>query len=280
MGVIRVKKLSIRVAILGLVIGVIGVFYFGFVNPAPSDTVNETKTIQVTDINKISLESRSSSVHFYPSTSDVLTVHLYGHSSRKDQVLSVSKSGDTAMINIGHKKDYMFNISFFDFNGLQVDVEVPQKMYSEITGHSSAGPIEIQQISAGRFDLDSSAGSIKAEDLKGDVTAHSSAGSINLTNIEGKLNLDSSAGSVNVRLKAITHDITAHSSAGSVQIVTEQQPESLQLNARSSAGSVKTNLANVLYSTNERDRVNGSIGSGGPKLQLDSSAGSVSINKQ
>ncbi|WP_416829278.1 DUF4097 family beta strand repeat-containing protein [Ectobacillus polymachus] len=274
------KKLSIRIAILGLVIGVIGVFCFGFVNPAPSVTVDETKTIQVTDINKISLESRSSSVHFYPSTSDVLTVHLYGQSSRKDQVLSVSKSGDTAMINIGHKKDYMF-FTFFGFvnKGLQVDVEVPQKMYSEITGRSSAGHIEIQQISAGRFDLDSSAGSIKADDLKGDVTAHSSAGSINLTNIEGKMDLDSSAGSVNVRLKAITHDITAHSSAGSIQIVTEQQPESLQLNARSSAGSVKSNLANILYSTNERDRVNGSIGSGGPKLQLDSSAGSVSINK-
>lgn len=275
------KKLSVRVAILGLVIGVIGVFYFGFVNPASSVTVNETKTIQVKDINNISLESRSSSVHFYPSTSDVLTVHLYGKSSRKNLALSVSKHGDTAIIDIGPKKDYMFQTSFFGFmNEVQVDVEVPQKMYSEITGHSSAGHIEIKQISAGRFDLDSSAGSIKAEDLKGDVTAHSSAGSINLTNIEGNLDLDSSAGSVKVRLKDITHDITAHSSAGSVKIMTEQQPDSLRLNARTSAGSVKTNLANVMYSTKERDRVNGSIGKGGPKLQLDSSAGSVTINKQ
>lgn len=274
------KRLSIP--IIGLVIGVIGVFYFGFVNPAPSATVNETKTIQVEDINKISLESRLSSVHFYPSTSDVLTVHLYGKSSQKDMVLSVSKSGDATIINIGPKKDFMFHTSFLGFmnNSLQVDVEVPQKMYSEITGHSSAGSIEIQQISAARFDLDSSAGSIKAEDLKGDVTAHSSAGSITLSNIEGNLNLDSSAGSVNIRLKAITHDITAHSSAGSIQVVTEQQPESLQLDARTSAGNININLANVLYSTKERDRVNGSIGLSGPKLRLDSSAGSVSINKQ
>ncbi|MDQ0200759.1 DUF4097 family beta strand repeat-containing protein [Neobacillus ginsengisoli] len=276
------KKLSIVAALFGLVIGVIGVFYYGFAHPASSVTVNETKTIQVKDINKINLESRSSSVHFYPSASDVLTVHLHGKTSRKDLVFSVSKSGDTALIDIGPKNDHVFHLSLFEFmnNNLQADVEVPQKMYSELTGHSQAGSIDIRQLSAGRMDLDSSAGSIKGEDLKGDVTAHSSAGSIKLTNIEGKMDLSSSAGSVDVEVKAITQDITAHSSAGSVRIVTGKQPESLQLNLQTSAGSVNVNLANVSYSTKEHDRVLGSIGSGGPKLQLESSAGSVSINKK
>lgn len=276
------KKLSIVAALLGLVIGIIGVFYYGFVHPASSVTVNETKTMQVKDINKISLESRSSSVHFYPSTSDVLTVHLHGKTSRKDLVFSVSKNGDTAIIEIGPKNDHIFHLSLFEFlnNNLQADVEVPQKMYSELTGHSQAGSIEIQQISAAHFDLDSSAGSIKGEDLKGDVTARSSAGSIKLTNIEGKLDLNSSAGSVEVQLKAITNDITAHSSAGSVRIVTEQQPDSLQLNLQTSAGSANVNLANVSYRTKEHDLVIGFIGLGGPKLQLESSAGSVSINKK
>jgi DUF4097 and DUF4098 domain-containing protein YvlB len=276
-----VKKLSIVAAILGLVIGVIGVFYYGFVHPASAVAVNETKTIQVKDINKINLESRSSSVHFYPSKTDALTVHLHGKTSRKDLVFSVSKSGETAMIDIGPKNDHKFHLSLFEFmnNHLQADVEVLEKIYSELTGRSQAGSIEIRQISAGRINLDSSAGSIKGEDLKGDVTAHSSAGSIKLTNIEGKMDLTSSAGSVDVQVKAITRDITASSSAGSVRIVTGQQPESLQLNLQTSAGSVNINLANVSYTTKEHDRVIGSIGSGGPKLQLESSAGSVSINK-
>lgn len=273
------KKISVGAAFLGLVIGIIGVFYFGFIHPASSIRVNETKTIQVKDINKISLESRLSSVHFYPSKTDVLIVHLKGKTSRKDLVFSVSKNGDTAMIDIGPKNDYRIHFSLFEFmyNSLQVDVEVPQKMYSELTGRSSAGSIDIQQISASHFDLDSSAGSIKGEDLKGDVTADSSAGSINLVNTDGELFLNSSAGSVNVQLKAVTHDITAHSSAGSVRIEIKQQPTALQLNLQTSAGSANVNLPNVSYSTKEHNRVIGSIGSGGPKLQLESSAGSVTI---
>ncbi|WHY88657.1 DUF4097 family beta strand repeat-containing protein [Neobacillus novalis] len=277
------KKFSIVAAILGLVIGVIGVVAYGYTHDNFSTvTIDETKTINAKDINKIELESRLSSVHFYPTNSDVITVHLHGETSKKNIVLSVSTSGETAKIDIEPKNDSLFQFSPFEFmtKQLQADVEIPQKMYSELKGHASAGSITIEQISANHFDLDSSAGSIKANDLKGDVTAHSSAGSMKLTNIEGKLDLTDSAGSIDVKLKAITHDIYASISAGSVRIVTEQQPESLQMDLRTSAGHVDVNLANVSYSTKERDRVIAFIGSGGPKLKLESSAGSVSINKK
>jgi DUF4097 and DUF4098 domain-containing protein YvlB len=210
----------------------------------------------------------------------VITVHLHGGTSKKDLVFSVSSSGETAIINIGPKNDTFFHFSPFEFmaNHLQVDVEVPQKMYSVLKGHSKAGSITVEQISANHFDLDSSAGSIKANDLKGNVTAHSSAGSMKFTNIVGKLDLTDSAGSIDVQLKAITHDIYASSSAGSVRIVTEQQPVSLQMNLQTSAGHVDVNLANVSYNTKDRDRVIAAIGSGGPQLKLQSSAGSVAIN--
>lgn len=277
------KKYSIVAAILGLVIGVIGVVVYGFTHDNFSTvTLDESKTINAKDINKIELESRLSNVHFYPTKSDVITVHLHGETSKKNIELSVSTSGETAIIDIGPKNDSLFHFSPFEFmtKQLQADVEIPQKMYSELKGHSLAGSITIEQISANHFDLDSSAGSIKANDLKGDVTAHSSAGSIKLTNIDGKLDLTDSAGSIDVQLKAIAHDIYASSSAGSVRIVTEQQPESLQMNLRTSAGHVDVNLANVSYNTKDRDRVIASIGSGGPQLKLESSAGSVSINKK
>lgn len=277
------KKYSIVAAILGLVFGVIGVVAYGYTHDNFSTvTLDETKTINAKDINKIDFESRLASVHLYPTKSDVITVHLHGGTSKKNIVLSVSTSGETATIDIGPKNDSLFQFSPFEFmtKQLQADVEVPQKMYSELKAHSQAGSITIEQISADHFDLDSSAGSIKANDLKGDVTAHSSAGSIKLTNIEGKLDLTDSAGSIDVQLKAITHDIFASSSAGSVRIVTEQQPESLQMNLGTSAGHVDVNLANVAYNTKDRDRVIASIGSGGPQLKLQSSAGSVTINKK
>ncbi|WP_312472043.1 DUF4097 family beta strand repeat-containing protein [Neobacillus sp.] len=277
------KKYSIVAAILGLVIGVIGVVAYGYTHDNYSTvTIDETKTINAKDINKIVLESSLASVHFSPTKSDDITVHLHGGTSKKDLVFSVNTSGDTAKIEIRKKNDHLFQFSPFGFmtNELQADVEVPQKMYSELKGHSQAGSITVEQISANHFDLDSSAGSIKANDLKGDVTAHSSAGSMKLTNIEGKLDLTDSAGSIDVQLKAISHDIYASSSAGSVRIVTEHQPESLQMNLQTSAGHVDVNLSNVSYNTKDRDRVIASIGSGGPKLKLQSSAGSVSVNKK
>lgn len=87
-----------------------------------------------------------------------------------------------------------------------------------------------------------------------------------------------SGGSINIELKDISHDISAHSSAGSVRIVTGNPPKALQLNLQTSVGSANVNLPNVSYSTKEHDRVIGSIGTGVRMLQLESSAGSVSIN--
>lgn len=280
------RKLFVIAAFLGLIIGLFGMYYFGYAHGALGVTgkagvsIDQTKSIPAKEISKIALESNLSSVHFYPSKSNQLTVHLKGTAADKNIVFSVNKSGDTANIEVGIKQKH-FSLSFSNFmmDHLQTYVEVPNKIYREIRGHSQAGSIHIEQLAANHFDLDSSAGSITAEDLKGDVTAHSSAGSLNLTNTVGRLNLTDSAGSIEIHLKDITHDITAHSSAGSVRLFTDNQPKALQLNLHTSAGSANVNLPNVSYSTKDHNRVVGSIGTGGPMLQLESSAGSVSINQ-
>jgi DUF4097 and DUF4098 domain-containing protein YvlB len=277
------KKLAVIAAAFGLVFGVTGVVGYATVHGSYSTyTIDKTKTIKSDDISNIQFDSSLSGVHIYPTKSDKITVHIHGGTARKNIVFTVDANGNTANIEIRDKTERLFNFFPFEFitNNLKVKLEVPQKVYNHFQAHSKAGSITMEQMAANHFDLHSSAGSINVENSKGDLTAHASAGSMKMINMDGTLNLTDSAGSIDVQLKSITHDITAESSAGSVRIVTQQEPKALQMNLHTSAGHVDLNLPGAAFTTKEHDNVIGTIGSGGPMVQLGSSAGSVSIKKQ
>jgi DUF4097 and DUF4098 domain-containing protein YvlB len=273
------KKLAIIVALFGLVFGVTGVATYASIHGGLATyKIDETKTINVKDINSIKFDARLAGVHIYPTDSDKITAHLHGGTNRKDVELTAKANGNTAVIEVRPKKEYM--ITFFSFNDLKIDLEIPKKTYHQFQAHSSAGSITMEQVAADHFDLHSSAGSITVENSRGDLTAHSSAGSIKLINMDGKLDLTDSAGSIDIKVKSILHDIRAKSSAGSVRIVTEQEPKNLQMDLHTSAGNVDVGLPGASFSIKEHQNAIGSIGSGGPMVQLNSSAGSVSIQKQ
>lgn len=276
------KKILMFAAIFGLIFGVAGVLGYGMLHGSYSnETIDQTKTITAKGIDRININSHLSGVHISQTASDNITVRLHGGTPKKDIVFTAKANGDTATIEIRHQHDRMFNFFPFEFMGnrLKVELEVPKKIYKQLKVHSKAGGITVEDVSANQFDLHSSAGGILVQDLKGNVTAHSSAGSIMVNNIDGKLDLSDSAGSIDVNLKSIKHGIKAKSSAGSVRIEIQQEPKNLQFNLHTSAGSADVNLSNISFSINERDNIVGSIGSGGPTVQLQSSAGSVSINE-
>jgi hypothetical protein len=62
-------------------------------------------------------------------------------------------------------------------------------------------------------------------------------------------------------------------------VITNEKPSSLRFELRTSAGHASVDLPNASFQYNGHDYAIGSIGSGGPLVQLQSSAGSVSIGQ-
>ena len=142
---------------------------------------------------------------------------------------------------------------------------------------SSAGAVEAGSLTADTIEVRSSAGPVRvAECHAQDVTLHSSAGAVEVQALSGQAQIDSSAGSVHVRFTELTGDSSVKSSAGSVEVRLPANTNAA-LAADSSAGHVTVDNLTLSDEQSERDHVTGTLGSGGPRLTVHSSAGSVQI---
>jgi Putative adhesin len=128
----------------------------------------------------------------------------------------------------------------------------------------------------------SSGGSLTSSDIAGDLTLSSSGGSVSVTGATGRLKLSSSAGSVKVSETRST-EINARSSAGSVKISLLAPPTNVDLS--SSAGSATLELPRTpdAYDVDASSSAGSSTvtvdtaTSSARKIRVRSSAGSVRV---
>ena len=145
------------------------------------------------------------------------------------------------------------------------------------------------------IDLKTGGGSIKLSDIKGRVDAYTSGGSIKLGRVEGDVDVNTSGGSITV--DEVFGNIDAHTSGGSIRANISKQPTqdsklntsggsvtvylssdiAVDLYARTSGGSVRSEFA--VKGNSKRNRIEGEINGGGPKLNLKTSGGSIRIKK-
>lgn len=143
------------------------------------------------------------------------------------------------------------------------------------------------------MEVHTSGGSIDIEDLIGDVDAHTSGGSIEVGSITGNVKLKTSGGSI--KTEAIHGELDAHTSGGSIRVTMAQQlTEDAELTT--SGGSITAYLVedikiDIDASTSggrvrsefdvdgriKKQSIRGEINGGGPRLELRTSGGSVSI---
>ncbi len=114
----------------------------------------------------------------------------------------------------------------------------------------------------------SSGGSLTASDVAGDLTLSSSAGSVSVTGATGRLKLSSSAGGVKVSESRST-EINARSSAGSVKVSLLAPPTNVDLS--SSAGSTTLELPR----TSDSYDVDASTSAGSSTVTVDTSTSSA-----
>jgi hypothetical protein len=231
--------------------------------------------------------------------------------SNRDDIQSIfdfSFSGDSGEARVTARRRYRLDWS--DHVSLHYEVEVPSK--TSVNIKTGGGSIEAFRLK-GDADLNTSGGSIKASGLAGHVEAHTSGGSIHLQEVEGDARVGTSGGGIEVaslegalrahtsggpiRIERVTGEVEAKTSGGSVHvnfgrgnahggdvetsggsIEVELDPAAnLDLDASTSGGSVHSDLPIRVVGTISSSSLRGSLGSGGPRLRLHTSGGSIRI---
>jgi DUF4097 and DUF4098 domain-containing protein YvlB len=176
-------------------------------------------------------------------------------------------------------------------------VHVPKQ--ADLTASSGDGSIQASGL-AGTVELKSGDGSIKAADLTGDVGIHTGDGSVEAQNVSGGLSIATGDGSVSVSgaprtLKAHTGDGSVH-----VEVATTTTPSedweittgdgsvnvalpagfNAQLDAHTGDGGVSADDFGLKVSGDEKNNLQGAIGSGGKTLRIRSGDGSIHVEKR
>ena len=168
-----------------------------------------------------------------------------------------------------------------------------------IYGRTSGGGIHVAGCKGG-VDVETSGGSITLGEVEGDTTAHTSGGSIKVRKVTGKSVVSTSGGSIEAA--EVKGSIDASTSGGSITASLSEQPTgdcrlhtsggsikaslsgnlAVDVSARTSGGRVVTDLpvTTVVQGEHKPNLLSGKINGGGPSLSLETSGGSIYLQKR
>jgi hypothetical protein len=145
---------------------------------------------------------------------------------------------------------------------------------------TSFGSVTIERV-AGNLTVEDQNGSVTARNVKGDGHVTTSFSGVTLESIGGKVTVDNQNGAISVvaaRSASGCRDISLKTSFSSIRVAI---PEGLGYNvtAHTSFGRITTDLPLTATGSVGTDSLTGTIGSGGCRLQLIDSNGSIEITK-
>jgi hypothetical protein len=149
-----------------------------------------------------------------------------------------------------------------------------------LTAETSNGPIEVLDID-GAVEAHSSNGHIRLEHVRGAVDATTSNSSIHamLEKVDGSVRLQSSNGGIDLTLPPNAQSaVRAHTSNNSITVHLPGEVNA-RLTADTSNGSISSDFEMRLRGEIGKHHIDGTLGSGGPLLDLSTSNGSIRIVK-
>lgn len=156
-----------------------------------------------------------------------------------------------------------------------------RNVHGHIEAHTSNGSVDIQGADGG-VRIGTSNGSVTVDGVRGTLEAHTSNGAIRGTLVDSSPNepirLTTSNGTIDVRLQMPrNNDVIAQTSNSSITIHMPSNAAARIDAQTSSHDSISTDFDVQVHGMLSKGRIEGTIGGGGPLLQLQTSNGSIRI---
>jgi len=163
----------------------------------------------------------------------------------------------------------------------------------DVQARAGSGSIRIDGV-GGNLEVKTGSGSIDAHAVRGAITASAGSGTIELEQTgEGDVSIHSGSGGVRVR--GVRGGLSVSTSSGSIRaqgemvrawsleassggITVELPPEaSFELDASTSSGDIDSERPVSVTGRTSRKTLRGAVGNGGPRLEIETSSGSIVI---
>lgn len=237
---------------------------------ANADTLSQTYSVDAGETLYVKTDAGSINVQTHSSDTVDIEVEISGRDAEDFDVrFEQSSSG----INVYGERDqnqgwgnYSVKVKFYFY--------VPEEFNMDL--NTAGGSIKIEDL-IGNIEAQTSGGSIALGDIVGDVDVHTSGGSIRVDSVYGEIDANTSGGSINVEFKKqITENAKLTTSGGSI---TATLPEDIELDISASTSGGRVSSEFDVDGRVKKQSIKGMINGGGPDLTLRTSGGSVKIKK-
>lgn len=247
--------------------------------------IRKEQQISLFDLNKVSLEFKSSDLNVFFTEDTQIRVVQYSYKELKEEDLfQVNKTGAHITISesnkpqfhffyIGFMEDSLYDVYIpksyeksLEIKSVSGDVEVEENLkFDDLTISSTSGDVKMGNIEANKIKIETISGDIKLQELenedlklktvsgdvlvasaKGKIEVKTTSGEIEIQKIEGNVELSSVSGDIKSQDFKITGDSKIKTTSGNVKMYMNQE-SNCEIGTKSVSGNVTLpNRRNVM----------------------------------
>ena len=242
------------ISLLSLLIGLVIIKFNGGFHLKIKD-INVERTVESTNTKTLEISSTSANINVEKGDENNITVRYHGqlrtNSSSEPEVL-VDRDNEKLSIKSGTFKP---EIGFTTYQNFQLDVIVPSTLWEELKIKSVSGDISATDLSANKFNIEST------------------SGNLSLTNCSGGQILKTVSGNIKLLDRELAFDKTINTTSGDVNLFLPAKGDySIAFNTVS--GEISNSLNIPLQQTDKR-HMTAKVGDGKYMVSVDSVSGDL-----
>ncbi|MGG4497902.1 DUF4097 family beta strand repeat-containing protein [Brevibacillus reuszeri] len=242
--------------------------------------VNEERTIQEA-FTSVDVATGTVDVVITPSSLPTASVRLVGEASdqQMERMQFASKVLPDGTLKVDVNEKLHVNL-FFPVSGrLQLELYLPEKDYEKLALNTATGDIKASKLSVKKTNIVSSTGDVELDGLSGEsLDIQTDTGDMKLSGIRSAVQIQTTTGEIDsLLLPELVHNVSIESETGDIRIKVDQEPAAANLDLSTETGSIKTSWKLLSYELKSEKKVTGSIGTGGPTVNVRTTTGDIRI---
>ncbi|MDG0874100.1 DUF4097 family beta strand repeat-containing protein [Paenibacillus thiaminolyticus] len=157
------------------------------------------------------------------------------------------------------------------------DIELHQLAAQALRAEVLSGDMHIMEGQGATWTFTAASGDLELASIAADVHIDVASGSISTRNVCGSLTVMAKSGEVECELASGTRQAALENKAGNVRLLVPSEMQELELEASTVLGSVSVRLPQFPEGHAQTSRFRGQLGENGPKVQLATKVGSISV---
>ncbi|MFC7095934.1 DUF4097 family beta strand repeat-containing protein [Halobaculum marinum] len=245
--------------------------------PFVGKRTERTETVALDGAERLAVQTDLGDVTIRTADREDIDVHIVKQASSvtadiTDLAFRVERSGDELLF----RSEFTGDTELLGGRpSMSLDVTVPEALPVSSV-QSQVGDLDVEDV-VGDLDAETNTGDVRVRRVAGAVRATASTGDVVVDRPEALAGATTSTGHVTVDVPAIDDDTRVESETGDVAAAVGRDVDAV-LRARTSTGDVSVSGLSLSDSTRTDDLVTGTLGEGGPTLDIETDTGDVSVS--